>query len=152
MGSVVKPRSHSINYVSSDYEVRFFFFFFTCTSKSVLFIVCVWTSVQSLDYENFESELTVREEKLNGYKTIVASNVIRWLIYFSIAICTAAVGICIDIVIEYLCNWKYQSIRNCIDVNHSTAQCLIIWLLFTVLPTIVGCCVVLFMEVNHQYY
>ncbi|VVC39692.1 Hypothetical protein CINCED_3A002890 [Cinara cedri] len=120
MDSVVKPRAHSINYVSSDYE--------------------------SLDYENYESELTVREEKLNGYKTIVASNVIRWLIYFSIAICTATVGICIDTVIEYLCNWKYQSIRNYIDVNHSTWQCLMIWLLFTVLPTIVGCCVVLFME------
>ncbi|XP_029344570.1 H(+)/Cl(-) exchange transporter 7-like isoform X1 [Acyrthosiphon pisum] len=115
-----KPRSHSINYVSSDYE--------------------------SLDYDHYESELTVREEKLNGYKTVVASNVIRWLIYFSIAICTAAVGIFIDTVIEYFCNWKFQSIRNCIDVKHSTVECLIIWILFTVIPTIIGCCVVLFME------
>lgn len=102
---------------------------------------------QSLDYENYENELTVREEKLNGYKTVVASNVVRWLIYFSIAICTAGMGICIDTAIEYLCTWKYQSIRNYIDVNHSTAQCLMIWLLFTVLPTVVGSCVVLFMEV-----
>lgn len=80
----------------------------------------------------------------------MASNVIRWLIYFSIAICTAAVGVFIDTVIEYFCNWKYQSIRHCIDVKHSMAECLIIWLLFTVLPTIVGCCVVLFMEVNYN--
>ncbi|XP_026809937.1 H(+)/Cl(-) exchange transporter 7-like, partial [Rhopalosiphum maidis] len=115
-----KQRSHSINYVSSDYE--------------------------SLDYDHYESELTVREEKLNGYRTVVATNVIRWLIYFSIAICTAVVGIFIDTVIEYLCNWKFQSIRNCIDVKHSTVECLIIWILFTVIPTIIGCCVVLFME------
>jgi len=103
-----------------------------------------------LDYDHYESELTVREEKLNGYKTVVASNVIRWLIYFSIAICTAAVGIFIDTIIEYFCNWKFQSIRNCIDVKHSTVECLIIWILFTVIPTIVGCCVVLFMEVNYK--
>jgi len=103
-----------------------------------------------LDYDHYESELTVREEKLNGYKTVVASNVIRWLIYFSIAICTAAVGIFIDTVIEYFCNWKFQSIRNCIDVKHSTVECLVIWILFTVIPTIVGCCVVLFMEVNYK--
>jgi len=103
-----------------------------------------------LDYDHYESELTVREEKLNGYKTVVASNVIRWLIYFSIAICTAVVGIFIDTVIEYFCNWKFQSIRNCIDVKHSTVECLIIWILFTVIPTIVGCCVVLFMEVNYK--
>lgn len=103
-----------------------------------------------MDYDHYESELTVREEKLNGYKTVVASNVIRWLIYFSIAICTAAVGIFIDTVIEYFCNWKFQSIRNCIDVKHSTVECLIIWILFTVIPTIVGCCVVLFMEVNYK--
>lgn len=105
-----------------------------------------------MDYENYESELTVREEKLNGYKTVVASNVIRWLIYFSIAICTAAVGIFIDTVIEHLCNWKYQSIRNSIDIRHSMAECLIIWLLFTIIPTIVGCSVVLFMEVNITNY
>lgn len=103
-----------------------------------------------MDYDHYESELTVREEKLNGYKTVVASNVIRWLIYFSIAICTAAVGIFIDTAIEYLCNWKYQAIRNCIDVKQSMIECLIIWLLFTVLPTIVGCSVVLFMEVIHN--
>jgi len=103
-----------------------------------------------LDYDHYESELTVREEKLNGYKTVVATNVIRWLIYFSIAICTAVVGIFIDTVIEYLCNWKFQSIRNCIDVKHSTVECLIIWILFTVIPTIIGCCVVLFMEVNYK--
>lgn len=103
-----------------------------------------------MDYDRYESELTVREEKLNGYKTVVATNVIRWLIYFSIAICTAAVGIFIDTVIEYLCNWKFQSIRNCIDVKHSTIECLIIWILFTVIPTIIGCCVVLFMEVNYK--
>lgn len=103
-----------------------------------------------MDYDHYESELTVREEKLNGYKTVVASNVIRWLIYFSIAICTAAVGIFIDTVIEYFCNWKFQSIRNCIDVKHSTVECLIIWILFTVIPTLVGCCVVLFMEVNYK--
>lgn len=103
-----------------------------------------------MDYDHYESELTVREEKLNGYKTVVASNVIRWLIYFSIAICTAAVGIFIDTVIEYFCNWKFQSIRNCIDVKHSTVECLVIWILFTVIPTIVGCCVVLFMEVNYK--
>uniref|UniRef100_A0A2S2PXL6 H(+)/Cl(-) exchange transporter 7 n=1 Tax=Sipha flava TaxID=143950 RepID=A0A2S2PXL6_9HEMI len=115
-----KQRSHSINFVSSDYE--------------------------SLDYDHYESELTVREEKLNGYRTVVASNVIRWLIYFSIAICTAAVGIFIDTAIEYFYDWKYQSIRNCIDVKHSMIECLIIWLLFTVLPTIIGCSVVLFME------
>lgn len=101
-----------------------------------------------MDYDHYESELTVREEKLNGYKTVVASNVIRWLIYFSIAICTAVVGIFIDTVIEYFCNWKFQSIRYCIDVKYSTVECLIIWILFTVLPTTVGCCVVLFMEVN----
>lgn len=100
-----------------------------------------------MDYENYESELTVREEKLNGYKSIVASNVIRWLIYFSIAICTAVVGIFIDTIIEHLCNWKYHSIRYCIDVKHSIIECFVIWLFFTVLPTIIGCCVVLFMEV-----
>lgn len=105
-----------------------------------------------MDYENYESELTVREEKLNGYKTVVASNVVRWLIYFSIAICTAAVGIFIDTVIEHLCSWKYQSIRNSIDVRHSTVECLIVWLLFTVIPTTVGCSVVLFMEVYYTNY
>lgn len=102
-----------------------------------------------MDYECYESELTVREEKLHGYKIVVASNVIRWLIYFSIAICIAAVGICIDALIEYLCGWKYQSIQHCIDFRHSMIECLIIWLLFSILPSTIGCCVVLFMEVNY---
>lgn len=101
-----------------------------------------------MDYDYYESELTVREEKLLGYKTVVASNVIRWLIYFSIAICTAAVGVFIDKVVEYLSEWKYQSIQHSIDVKNSIIECLFIWLLFTILPTIVGCCVVLFMEVS----
>ncbi|XP_050422431.1 H(+)/Cl(-) exchange transporter 7-like [Adelges cooleyi] len=115
-------RSHSINYVSSDYE--------------------------SLDYDTYESELTVREEKQHGYKTVVVINLIRWLIYFSIAICTAAVGICIDIIIEYLCSWKYESIQRCIDKesNYSTTECAVNWILFTIVPATIGCCVVLLME------
>ncbi|XP_050541566.1 H(+)/Cl(-) exchange transporter 7-like isoform X1 [Daktulosphaira vitifoliae] len=115
-----KIRSHSINYVSSDYE--------------------------SLDYDYYESELTIREEKLNGYKTVVASNVVRWLIYFSIAVCIAAIGIMIDIIIEYLCNWKYQSVRRCIDKEDSLTRCIINWIFFTIVPTTIGSCVVLFME------
>lgn len=69
---------------------------------------------QSLDYDLCENTLLLKEAVGRGYPFITRKALARWFIFCAIGVCTAFVGIFIDITIEELAAIKYSNIKSCI--------------------------------------
>ncbi|CAH1401842.1 unnamed protein product [Nezara viridula] len=104
---------------------------------------------ESLDYEVCENHLFLEEERKTGYSFYIRKNVARWFIFLLIGVCTAILGVIIDITIDVLSHIKYGYIKDYID-HCLTEDCLyvpyLVWLGFNVGIVLIGSFLVAFVE------
>ena len=131
-------------------------------------------SFQSLDYDNSENYIFLREERLKGLSFIMQKNVCRWIIFLCIGIITAFVGIFIDVAIEEMAKIKYSKIKTCklqswlesksyiytwliriffadLDdavLHNSLCIPFGIWIAFNIFPVLIGSLMVVYIEVS----
>uniref|UniRef100_A0A1B6HWZ7 Chloride channel protein n=1 Tax=Homalodisca liturata TaxID=320908 RepID=A0A1B6HWZ7_9HEMI len=104
---------------------------------------------ESLDYDICENTLLLKEAMGRGYPFITRKSIARWFIFLAIGVCTAFVGIFIDISIEELSDIKYAIIKKFLDAC-STKECMYkpyyVWLGFNVFSVLVGSLLVTYVE------
>ncbi|XP_065201753.1 H(+)/Cl(-) exchange transporter 7 [Planococcus citri] len=104
---------------------------------------------ESLDYDNSENYIFLREERLKGLSFIMKKNVCRWVIFLCIGIVTAFVGIFIDVAIEEIAKVKYSRIKTYLDdaVLHNKLYIPFgIWIAYNVFPVLIGSLMVVYIE------
>ncbi|XP_024216025.1 H(+)/Cl(-) exchange transporter 7 [Halyomorpha halys] len=104
---------------------------------------------ESLNYEVCENHLFLEEERKKGYSFLIRKNLARWFIFLLIGVCTAFIGVIIDIAIDVLSHMKYGYIKAYID-HCLTEDCLyvpyLVWLGFNVGIVSIGSFLVAFVE------
>lgn len=102
---------------------------------------------ESLDYDLMENHLT-QSETWKSYNFIVYKNLVRWVIFFLIGVCTAFIGIFIDISIELIAEFKFTTLKIYLDEGTYSGMSLplTIWIAFNVVPVFIGSLLVVYGE------
>lgn len=104
---------------------------------------------ESLDYDTCENHLFLDEVRKNGYPFVVKKSIARWFIFLAIGVCTAFIGIFIDISIEILSDIKYSKLKQFVDACR-TEDCLYVpyfaWVAMNVCTVLVGSILVTYVE------
>lgn len=104
---------------------------------------------ESLDYDTCENHLFLDEVRKNGYPFVVKKSIARWFIFLAIGVCTAFIGIFIDISIEILSDIKYSKLKQFVD-SCTTEDCLYVpyfaWVAMNVCTVLVGSILVTYVE------
>lgn len=104
---------------------------------------------ESLDYDICENTLLMKEAINRGYPFITRKSIARWFIFLMIGVCTAFVGIFIDISIEQLSKIKFTTIKNYLDAC-SSKECMykpyFVWVGINVAAVLVGSLLVTYVE------
>ncbi|XP_054261984.1 H(+)/Cl(-) exchange transporter 7-like [Macrosteles quadrilineatus] len=104
---------------------------------------------ESLDYDICENKLLMNEAVVRGYAFVTHKSLARWLIFLMIGVCTAFVGIFINISIEQLSDIKYSTIKSFLD-SCSAKECMykpyFVWVGINAASVLVGSLLVTFCE------
>lgn len=104
---------------------------------------------ESLDYDTCENHLFLDEVRKNGYPFVVKKSIARWFIFLAIGVCTAFIGIFIDISIEILSDIKYSKLKQFVDTC-TTEDCLYLpyfaWVAINVCTVLIGSILVTYVE------
>lgn len=97
--------------------------------------------------------MLIDEERTRGYKFIAKKDLLRWIIMIFIGIGTALIACFIDIAIEEGSSLKFAFLKQQMDKCVTDGSgCLVFpylyWILFNVVPVLIGSALVVFVEVS----